>query len=151
MCAGVVKLVDALDSKSSGPCVRASSILASGTNHFNTLPAFPFPSFLTKFPKYPVFLNRKRTDRIKYFRGSWESACDDAGIEKRFVHDMRRSAVRNMVESGVSEKVAMELSGHLTRAVFENYHIVSTQDLVNAVQKTSKNLKKMEKPKDGQK
>ncbi len=29
--AGVVKLVDALDSKSSGPCARASSTLASGT------------------------------------------------------------------------------------------------------------------------
>ena len=30
--AGVVKLVDALDSKSSPPCEGASSILASGTN-----------------------------------------------------------------------------------------------------------------------
>ena len=30
--AGVVKLVDALDSKSSGPCVRVGSIPTSGTN-----------------------------------------------------------------------------------------------------------------------
>ena len=29
--AGVVKLVDALDSKSSGPCVRVGSIPTSGT------------------------------------------------------------------------------------------------------------------------
>ena len=95
-----------------------------------------------------VFLNKQKTERIVDFRGSWDSACDDAKIGKRLIHDMRRSAVRNMVESGVSEKVAMELSGHLTRSVFENYHIVSTDDLVKAVQKVSATLKAMEKPKD---
>jgi len=95
-----------------------------------------------------VFLNRNKTRRIVDFRGSWDSACDKAKIGTRLIHDMRRSAVRNMVESGVSEKVAMELSGHLTRTVFENYHIVSTDDLVKAVQKVSANLKTMEKPKD---
>jgi integrase len=98
-----------------------------------------------------VFLNKMRTGRILDFRGSWESACEDAGVGKRLIHDMRRSAVRNMVESGVTEKVAMELSGHLTRTVFENYHIVSTEDLAKAVKKTSENLKKMEKPKEGPK
>ena len=95
-----------------------------------------------------VFLNEQKTGRIFDFRGSWDSACDKAKIGKRLIHDMRRSAVRNMVESGVSEKVAMELSGHLTRTVFENYHIVSTDDLVKAVEKVSASLKNMEKPKD---
>jgi hypothetical protein len=42
-----------------------------------------------------------------------------------------------MVEAGLSEKVAMELSGHLTRTIFENYHIVSTDDLRKAVEKVS--------------
>ena len=41
--AGVVKLVDALDSKSSGPCVRASSILASGTRKIRGLPDWQAP------------------------------------------------------------------------------------------------------------
>jgi integrase len=95
-----------------------------------------------------VFLNKQKTGQILDFRGSWDSACDNAKIGKRLIHDMRRSAVRNMVESGVSEKVAMELSGHLTRTVFENYHIVSTDDLVKAVQKVSATLKAMEKPKE---
>jgi integrase len=95
-----------------------------------------------------VFLNQNKTGPIVDFRGSWDSACDEAKIGKRLIHDMRRSAVRNMVESGVSEKVAMELSGHLTRTVFENYHIVSTDDLVKAVQKVSATLKKAEKPKE---
>ena len=96
-----------------------------------------------------VFLNQPKTESVLDFRGSWESACDKAKIgKKRLTHDMRRSAVRNMVESGVSEKVAMELSGHLTRTVFENYHIVSTDDLVKAVEKVSATLKNMEKPKE---
>jgi integrase len=95
-----------------------------------------------------VFLNKQKTGQIVDFRGSWDTACDNAKIGKRLIHDMRRSAVRNMVESGVSEKVAMELSGHLTRTVFENYHIVSTDDLVKAVEKVSATLQKIEKPKD---
>jgi integrase len=95
-----------------------------------------------------VFLNEQKTGPVLDFRGSWDSACDKAKIGKRLIHDMRRSAVRNMVESGVSEKVAMELSGHLTRTIFENYHIVSTGDLVKAVEKVSAALKNMEKPKD---
>ncbi len=41
-CAGVVELVDALDSKSSGPCARASSTLASGTNFLNKSHFFVF-------------------------------------------------------------------------------------------------------------
>ena len=95
-----------------------------------------------------VFLNRNKTRRIVDFRGSWDSACDIAKIGTRLIHDMRRSVVKNMVESGVSEKVVMELSGHLTRTVFENYHIVSTDDLAKAVEKVSATLKTMEKPKE---
>jgi integrase len=95
-----------------------------------------------------VFLNKNKTGPVLDFRGSWDSACDDAKIGKRLIHDMRRSAVRNMVENGVSEKVAMELSGHLTRTVFENYHIVSTDDLVKAVEKVSVARKNAEKPQE---
>ena len=72
---------------------------------------------------------------IGEFKRSWKTACKKAGLPGKLVHDLRRTAVRNLVRSGVSEHIAMKLTGHKTRAVFQRYDIVDTADLREAVQK----------------
>lgn len=64
-----------------------------------------------------------------WYAETWRDACEKASIAGKIPHDFRRTAVRNLVRAGVSEKTAMMLTGHKTRSVFDRYDITNLNDL----------------------
>jgi integrase len=56
--------------------------------------------------------------------------------EGKLFHDLRRTAVRNMVKAGVNTQVAKQWSGHKSDSMFERYSILSTDDMREAAKKT---------------
>jgi integrase len=81
----------------------------------------------------PVFTRNGKA--VSDFRGTWDAITKAAGCTGLLFHDLRRSAVRNMVRRGVQENVAMRISGHETSSVFQRYNIVSDKDLADAAKK----------------
>ena len=79
---------------------------------------------------------------VRDFRKVWDRACIAAGLcetvkdaegqeTKRataLFHDFRRSCVRNLENAGTPRKVAKSITGHITDAVYERYHIVKEED-----------------------
>ena len=78
----------------------------------------------------------KAGQSIKDLRCAWRNALEAAELPRdRLFHDLRRSAVRTLIRSGVDPSVAMKASGHKTRSMLDRYNIVEETETAAALVK----------------
>ena len=105
------------------------------------------------------YVFHRNGEQVKDFRFTWNCACRDAGLgygyklNKKYVekweselssgpmmHDFRRTAVRNLSRSMISQAVAMKITGHKTTSVYRRYDIVTKDDLKKAARQQEEYL-----------
>ena len=57
-------------------------------------------------PTSPLVFHRDGIP-VRRWRTAWRTACQAAGVPTRFLHDCRRTAVRNLIRASIPERVAM--------------------------------------------
>jgi integrase len=82
-----------------------------------------------------LFVLHRNGERIGVggLRSGWKRATKRAGLLGRLVHDLRRTAARDLRRAGVSEGEIMKLCGWRTRSMFDRYNIIDEADLARAV------------------
>ena len=90
--------------------------------------------------KLSEFVFHRSGEQVVDFRKPWKEAFKGSNVARRLFHDLRRTAVRNMIRAGVPQSVAMSISGHKTVSMFMRYNISSDTDKIDALRKTAEHL-----------
>lgn len=61
--------------------------------------------------------------QMRDLRATWLRACAAAGAPGRYLHDFRRTAVRNLERAAVPRSTAMAMVGHKTESIYRRYAI----------------------------
>jgi integrase len=75
---------------------------------------------------------------VNEFRKSWRTAAKKAGCDAVRPHDLRRSAARNLIRSGVTKDVAKMAGGWRGDSMFSRYNVTAEEDLRDAMEKVTK-------------
>ena len=94
----------------------------------------------SKYPQRP-WVFQAEGQQLQFDWRIWKRCCAAAEVPGLLFHDLRRTALTNMIDAGISEKEAMEISGHTTRKTFERYHIVSDRHVRKVADRMTQFLK----------
>ncbi len=86
------------------------------------------------------FIVARQGHRISEVKTARKKACERANFPELLVHDLRRTAARNMLRPGIPEKQIMLIAGWKTRSMFDRYHIVDERDIHEAGKKLARHL-----------
>jgi integrase len=75
------------------------------------------------------YIFHREGKRIANYYKAWRTACKNAGLPGKILHDNRRTAARNMDRAGVPRQTAKQIIGHKTDAMYNRYRIVNEQDI----------------------
>ena len=84
------------------------------------------------------FVFHRNGEPILEFRKAWATACKKAGCPGTLVHDMRRSAARNLIRSGVDKDTVKMVGGWKTDSMLSRYNVVGEADLRSAMERLAK-------------
>lgn len=93
-----------------------------------------------------VFHDAARPITKRRFVRAWNRTRKAAKLEGRIFHDFRRSGARRLINAGVSQAVAMRVSGHKTPSIFRRYQIVETADVAQALRRVASREEKGRAP-----
>jgi integrase len=82
-----------------------------------------------------VFHRKGRPIASSPFSRAWSAAREKAGLPGKLFHDLRRSAARNLLRSGIPQAIAMSITGHRTDSMFRRYAISSPGDKREALRR----------------